>query len=59
MEKPEPSLDLFDFISERGVNSEGTARSIFKQVTVVKVVIEVIKVIVVTVLIVKVVAVVL
>lgn len=32
MEKPEPSLDLFDFISERGVNSEGTARSIFKQV---------------------------
>ena len=39
MEKPEPSLDLFDFISERGVNSEGTARSIFKQVTVLEVII--------------------
>ena len=48
MEKPEPSLDLFDFISERGVNSEGTARSIFKQVTVVIVVIIVTVMIVVT-----------
>ena len=32
MEKPENSLDLFDFISERGVSSEAVARAIFQQV---------------------------
>ena len=33
MEKPENSLDLFDFISERGVSSESVAKVIFQQVT--------------------------
>ena len=32
MEKPENSLDLFDFISERGVSSEAVAKAIFQQV---------------------------
>ena len=32
MEKPENSLDLFDFISSNGVNTEGVAKIIFKQV---------------------------
>ena len=32
MEKPENSLDLFDFISAHGVHTEGVAKVIFKQV---------------------------
>ena len=33
MERPENSLDLFDFISERGVSSEAVAKAIFQQAT--------------------------